>query len=83
MTRTYTIRDLSQYFAVSGHTVLAWIHQGELRATDVSPKRGGRPKWRITAEAVEAFEVSRMPSPPPEPRRRGRRKQEASVVEYY
>jgi excisionase family DNA binding protein len=59
---TYGIKDLCERYGVGEHTVLAWIHRGELRAIDVSRKRGGRPKWRITAEALEAFELSRTPS---------------------
>lgn len=81
MTKTYTVKELTEYLKVNEHTVLAWIHSGELTAIDVSPTRGGRPKWRITREAVESFEVARMPAPPPEPRRRKR--QTAGCPEIY
>lgn len=52
-------------FGVSQHTVLAWIDSGELRAVDVSRKRGGKPRWRITQEALDSFELSRTKTPPP------------------
>lgn len=63
---TYGIKDLCERFAVGEHTVLGWIHRGEMRAIDVSRKQGGRPKWRITQEALAAFELLRTPSPPGE-----------------
>lgn len=76
-----TVRDLCERYCVGEHTVLAWIRSGELRAIDVSRNRGGKPRWRVTPEALEAFELIRTPSPPP-PRKR-RRKQPPDVVEYY
>ncbi|MEX2386583.1 MAG: helix-turn-helix domain-containing protein [Phycisphaeraceae bacterium] len=40
--------------------VLEFINTGQLEAFDVSTKPGiGRPRWRITAEAVERFERRR------------------------
>lgn len=79
--KTYGIKDICERFAVGDHTVLAWIRRGELKAINVSRKLGGRPKWRITAQSLEAFETLRTPTPPP-PRGR-RRKRPADVVEFY
>jgi hypothetical protein len=78
---TYGVKDLCERFAVGEHTVLGWIRRGELRAVNVSRKPGGRPKWRVTAEALAAFELLRTPAPPP-PRSR-RRKKAADVLEFY
>lgn len=82
--KTYKVNDLMERFGVSQHTVLAWIDSGELRAVDVSRKRGGKPRWRITAEALEAFENGRTktPAPPPAPRRK-KRQADAQVIEFY
>jgi transposase len=78
---TYGIKDICERFAVGEHTVLGWIRRGELRAIDVSRKQGGRPKWRITQAALEAFELARTPTPPPS--RARRKKKEANVIEFY
>jgi hypothetical protein len=52
-----------------------------LKAINVSRRTGGRPKWRIKLEALEAFEQSRTPTPPtPKARRKNR---PADVIEFY
>ncbi len=79
---TYGVKDLCERFAVGEHTVLRWIHRGDLAAIDVSRNQGGRPKWRITEEALEAFELLRTPSPEP-PQTRRRKRQADTVVEFY
>lgn len=79
--RTRSVGDLCDRYSVGEHTVLGWIRRGELKAIDVSRQRGGRPKWRITEEALAAFELSRTPCPPL-PRTR-RKKQPADAIEFY
>lgn len=78
--KTYSIREIRERYGVGEHTVLAWVRRGELRAIDVSRKPGGRPKWRITQEALDAFEAHRTPTPPPS---RAKRRRPAGVIEYY
>jgi excisionase family DNA binding protein len=80
--RGLTVRDVAQRYAVSEQTVLGWIHACELRAINVGRKPGAKkPRWRITAEALAAFEVARTPQPPL-PRSR-RRKRLPGVIEFY
>ena len=81
MSRALTVKELCERYQVGEHTVLAWIHNGELRAHSVSRRAGGRPRWRITQEALEAFELIRTPSPPP-PRKR-RKNRSAGIIEFY
>jgi transposase len=81
MSRTYSVRDLCDRYGVGEHTILAWIRRGDISAIDVSRKQGGRPRWRITQEALQAFEALRTPTPLP-PRAR-RRKRPAGVIEFY
>ncbi len=78
---TFGIKDLCERFAVGEHTVLAWIRRGELKAINVSSKQGGRPKWRVTQQALEAFELLRTTSPT-KPRTHDR-KRPAGVIEFY
>jgi transposase len=81
MSQTYSVRDICERYAVGEHTVLGWIKRGDISAIDVSRRLGGKPRWRITAEALAAFEQLRTPSPPPPPVKRNRRR--ADVVEFY
>jgi excisionase family DNA binding protein len=82
MPRTLSVRDLCERYGVSEHTVLGWIRSGELRAVNVGRRPGARkPRWRITQETLEQFELARTPTPPP-PRAR-RRKRPPDVIEFY
>jgi hypothetical protein len=57
------VRDIAQRLAVTEHAVLSWIKAGELKAINVSRRPGAkRPTWRITQEALEAFEARRTPT---------------------
>lgn len=79
---TLTVRDVCKHYAVSEGTCLTWIRNGSLRAFSVSRNTGAKkPRWRITEEALTAFEALRTPTPPA-PRTR-RRKRTDSVVEFY
>lgn len=80
--RALSVKDICQRFGVGEHTVLQWIRSGDLTAIDVSRNRGGKPKWRITPEALAAFELSRMYSPPPKPTRRNKN-QSMDVIKFY
>ena len=68
--RALSVRDVTELYAVNEHTVLAWIRSGELRAVNVgrSPSKK-KPRWRITSDALAAFdwvvvEPAYVPSPP-------------------
>jgi excisionase family DNA binding protein len=75
---TYSIRQIAERFAVGQHTVLAWIRSGELAAVNVGRQPGGKPHWRITSEALLAFELLRSAQPiEPQPRRRRKRQDDA------
>jgi excisionase family DNA binding protein len=61
---TYTVRDICNRFGVHEHTVLAWIHSGELKAVNVGREPGKKkPRWRITQKSLDAFEAARTPTP--------------------
>jgi excisionase family DNA binding protein len=81
MSSTLSVRDFCERYGVSEGTVLLWIKQGEIRAVNVGRRPGARkPRWRITPEALEAFEAARTPTPHPP---RTRRKRPADVIEFY
>ncbi len=79
---TYGVQNVCDRYAVGEHTVLGWIRRGELKAINVARKPGCRPKWRITEEALAAFEAMRTPTPPPAPTRR-KRQQSSDIVDRY
>jgi excisionase family DNA binding protein len=79
---TLTVRDITTRYGVSEGTVLGWIRSGELRAVNVGRHPGSKkPRWRITTEALTAFEQMRTPTPPA-PRVRWK-KRPAEVIEFY
>ena len=80
----FTVNDLMERYRVTSQTILAWIHSGELRAIDVSRKgaTSGKPRWRFTQDAVDAFEALRMTTPPP-PKRTRRKGYHDDVIEFY
>jgi len=79
---TLSVRDLCERYRVSAHTVLGWIRSGELRAVNVGRRQGAKkPRWRISATALEAFEALRTVTPPRPGSRR--KKRVAEVIEFY
>jgi excisionase family DNA binding protein len=64
-----------------GH-VLRWIRSGELPASNVALRATGRPRWRISRQALDQFLAARQPSPPA-PRPPRRRRPPANIIEFY
>lgn len=81
MSSCFTVKEIAARFRVKQHTVLAWIRSGELIPLDASPNRGGKPQWRITPEALAAFEAARTVTPNP-PRKKRRRKPD-DMIDFY
>jgi excisionase family DNA binding protein len=79
---TYSIRQIAERFAVGQHTVLGWIKSGELTAVNVSRRPGCKPHWRITSEALQAFELLRS-AQPVESQPRRRRKKSGDAIAFY
>ncbi len=62
MSPRLTPPELAKVLRVDVHAVLRWIANGELRAVNVGSGRK-RPRWRIAAEDVAAFEAARTAQP--------------------
>ena len=78
----YTVKDLSVRYSVTEETVRGWIRAGEIIAVNVGRKpTGKKPRWRITQEALDAFEITRTPTPPLP--RAQRRKGHGAIIEFY
>ena len=82
--RWLTIQEVALRLHVSRDTVERWINTGEIRAVDVSGRRGKSPcrsSWRISVKGLEAFiesRTNRLPTNLP-PTRRNRN---VGVIEF-
>ena len=76
--RYLTPPSLAQQYGVKPDKVLAWIARGELRAVNVANRIGGRPRWRISPEAIAEFENRRAAKPEV---KRPRRKRQTDVLD--
>ena len=63
-------RDVAAHLGVDANKVAAWIKGGELSAINVATKPGGRPRYRITPEALDAFLAARSVLPAPKASKR-------------
>lgn len=76
---------IAKLYVVSPDKVLAWIRSGELRAINVVSKAGGRPRYRVSAADLAAFEAARaaVPARPTRPSRQRKPKPAAGFVQYF
>lgn len=65
--------QIARRYGVKPAKVLGWIASGELVAVNLADGPGGRPRWRVSPEALADFERRRSSRPTPKPTRRGRR----------
>lgn len=82
--RWLTIQEVALRLHVSRDTVERWINTGEIRATDVSGRRGKnarRSLWRISVESLETF-LERRANRPPIPAPRTHRICSPAVIEF-
>ncbi|MGO8748326.1 MAG: DNA-binding protein [Thermoguttaceae bacterium] len=78
--------DVAARLGVNGSKVGLWIQTGELKAVNVATDpRGKRARWRITPEALSAFEAARAAVPTtakiPKPSRE--RRANSEEIEYF
>ena len=71
---------IAKRYGVKPAKVLAWIRNGELVAINMAERSGGRPRWHVSPEALEAFELRRSSRPAP---RAVRQKQPARKIPKY
>lgn len=75
-------REVAELWRVGEQKVLAMIHSGELRATNLASPGSSRPRWRIDPADVEACERARQAVPSPKTSR-VRRKASAGVTDFF
>ena len=81
---TYTVGEpASRRWQCSQRLVLRHIASGELAASRHLATRHARPRWRITAIDVRAFEFARRPQPTTQPTRRRQAVAPKEYVRYF
>lgn len=77
-----TLPEVAERYGVGLKTVRAWVASGELRTVNVSRSPGSqKPRLRVTADALDRFELLRQSESPSKPTRRKRSR--AGVPSYY
>lgn len=75
--------QIARRLGVKPAKILGFIARGELHAVDVSERRGKRPRWKVSHEALATFLAVRASrQTPPATSRRRPRKQE-TVIEFF
>lgn len=74
--------QLAERWGVSPDKVLAWIRAGELRASNIAKRAGGRPRYLIDPADADAFWARRSVEKPQPPTKR-RKWQDTGVTEYF
>lgn len=85
MSEWYTPPQIASSRHVRLGKVLSWIHSGQLEAINHAENPAGRPRWRISIQALEAFDrarSSRQGIATAAPRRQRANSQE-HVTEYF
>ncbi len=83
LARSFSVADVAARLTINQSKVCGWIARGELRAVNVADRPDGkRARWRITPEALAAFEAARaaVPTKAKAPRTARRDTQE---IEYF
>lgn len=68
----YTPPQVAKLLGVKPGKVNEWIDSGELPAVNIAQSKGGRARWRVSAEAFDLFQRKRMKTPPTPVRRKRR-----------
>jgi hypothetical protein len=80
-TAGWTVAELAARWRVGLDKIRTWIRRGDLVAVNVASNLAGRPQWRVSAEALAAFEARRAGGPPPRPAKRRRKR--SPQVDFY
>jgi hypothetical protein len=80
--RHLTPPKIATRLGVAPETVIGWIRDGELIASNVAKRSCRRPRYRVDPADLEAFLATRRPNAPSTSRAR-RRRQESGVIAFY
>jgi hypothetical protein len=83
MSETLTPPQLARRWSVDPEKILRLIRTGQLEAVNLATDPKGRPRYRISPEAIERFVASRTTKPPAPRQRRRRRRELAGASKSY
>ena len=72
--------ELAELWGCKSATVIAMIRRGDLRAINMAADPSGRPRWKITRQAVRDFERARTTTPLP---KRSKQRNPKNVKEFF
>jgi len=81
VTDTLTAPEVARRLRVSPDKIVAWIKAGELQGFNVALRRNGRPRYRISLDALLDFERRRAGADSQPSARR--RQSSISTIEYF
>lgn len=81
--RHRTPPNIARELGISPEQVIAFIHSGELRASNLARRGCKRPRWRISPEALRDFLAFRECVPKVQPIRRGRTKAPEREIQFF
>jgi hypothetical protein len=80
----YSPAEIARSRGIRVSKVLTWVRNGELEAVNCAERPRQRPRWRVSAEALAAFDRGRSNRAAlPVPRGRGRHRPPGEVTEYF
>ncbi len=81
MSAYLTPPEIAKQMRVTPAKIINFIRSGELAAINVAERAGGRPRWRISQQSLDAFLASRANRRPTKVVRR--RKSPLTVTEFF
>lgn len=81
MARYFSVKYVADRYGTNNSKVGKWIADGVLEAINVATKPNGVPRWRISPEALAAFEALRK-SGAPKPAVKKPRVKAEKIIEY-
>ncbi len=76
----FTVADLARRYRVGEDKVRLWIKRGELIALNTSMTECARPRFVVTADALEQFEQRRRVGPA---HKKPKRQRKSDLIDYY
>ena len=75
--------QLAKMWMCNVSKILGFIRSGELAAINLATCLGGRPRYRITTEAIRDFELRRTVVPPPTQVARRRKQRQPDIIQFF
>lgn len=72
--------EVAEELGIAVEKVHTWIRAGELEAVNIGTTTTGRPRWKISQDAIDAFLEARRQRRPVKP---VRRKKRAGMIAFY